>query len=84
MFIRPWLAYRAELGDGHVQPSLFKRSTVKGLQPEDFEVRQEFAKSKDGTMVPMFIFGRKGFQQSSCNPLLLYGYGGNCCLLLCR
>ena len=67
---------RAELGSASLQPTIFRRSVVKGFQPEDFEVRQEFAQSKDGIKVPMFIFGKKGIEQNGRNPVLLYGYGG--------
>ncbi|KAK9832937.1 hypothetical protein WJX74_002405 [Apatococcus lobatus] len=75
-FIEPGVIYRAELKSDTLLPTVFRRSLVKGFQPEDFEVRQEFAESKDGTKVPMFIFGKKSIQQNSRNPLLLYGYGG--------
>jgi len=35
-----------------------------------------FAKSKDGTRVPIHVTHRKGMQLDSSNPCLLYGYGG--------
>jgi len=46
------------------------------FNPEDFEVKQEFFKSKDGTKVPMFIIHKKGIELNGKNPALLYGYGG--------
>ncbi len=67
---------RAEVGSNDIQPSLLRRSLVKGFEPDDYDVRQEFATSKDGTQVPMFIFGKKGIAKDSQRPLLLYGYGG--------
>lgn len=69
---------RAELGSASLQPTIFRRSYITAFQPEQFEVRQEFVQSKDGTSVPMFIFGKKGIEQNGRNPLLLYGYGGMC------
>ena len=59
-----------------MQPAVLRRSSVKGFAADEYEVQQEFATSKDGTQVPMFIFGRKGFRETGPNPLLLYGYGG--------
>lgn len=44
--------------------------------PEDYETKQIFFKSKDGKEVPMFVTHRKGIRLDGHNPLLLYGYGG--------
>lgn len=46
------------------------------FNPEDFETRQVFYTSKDGTRVPMFIVHKKGLELDGNNPTLLYGYGG--------
>ncbi|HZY94167.1 MAG TPA: prolyl oligopeptidase family serine peptidase [Candidatus Bathyarchaeia archaeon] len=43
---------------------------------DDCEVIREYAKSKDGTMVPVNIIRRKGVQLNGQNPTLLTGYGG--------
>jgi prolyl oligopeptidase len=42
----------------------------------DTEVVRAFAKSKDGTSIPLNIVRRKGAPRGSGTPLLLYGYGG--------
>ncbi|HNQ00621.1 MAG TPA: prolyl oligopeptidase family serine peptidase, partial [Bacteroidia bacterium] len=44
--------------------------------PSDYETKQVFFNSKDGTKVPMFITYKKGIVLDGKNPTLLYGYGG--------
>ena len=41
-----------------------------------YEVRQEFATSRDGTRVPVFIVARRDLVLDGSHPTLLYGYGG--------
>lgn len=43
---------------------------------EDFEVKQVWCTSKDGTRVPMFLAHRKGLKADGNLPVLLTGYGG--------
>jgi prolyl oligopeptidase len=55
--------------------SLYKKSGVK-FNPEDYESRQVFYTSNDGTKIPMIITHKKGLQLNGKNPTMLYGYGG--------
>jgi len=54
---------------------LFKRPTVP-MESAQFETKQVFYSSGDGTRVPMFIVHRRGIELDGNNPTLLYGYGG--------
>ncbi len=54
---------------------LFMKTDVK-FNPSDFESKQEWYKSKDGTKIPMFIIYKKGLKLDKKNPTYLYSYGG--------
>ena len=43
---------------------------------DDYESKQVFYTSKDGTKVPMIITYKKGLELNGKNPTILYGYGG--------
>ncbi len=42
----------------------------------DYESKQVFYTSKDGTKIPMIITHKKGLKLNGKNPTILYGYGG--------
>lgn len=42
----------------------------------DYESKQVFYTSKDGTEIPMMITHKKGIELNGKNPTILYGYGG--------
>jgi prolyl oligopeptidase len=72
-FTTPPTIYRYDLKTG--KSEIFRKSDVK-FNPEEFTVKQVKYKSKDGTLVPMFIVHKKGLKLDGTNPTLLYGYGG--------
>jgi prolyl oligopeptidase len=72
-FATPPSIYRYNIITG--KSDLFRQAEVK-FKPADYEVKQVFYESKDGTRVPMFIAHKKGIKLNGSNPTLLYGYGG--------
>ena len=54
---------------------VFRKSEVK-FNPADYETKQVFFASKDGTRVPMFIVHKKGLKLDGKNPTFLTAYGG--------
>jgi prolyl oligopeptidase len=56
--------------------SVFRAPTVPGYDAQQFETKQVFYPSKDGTTIPMFLVHRKGLKLDGTNPTMLYGYGG--------
>ncbi len=72
-FTVPGTIYRYDLQTG--QSQVFREPKVD-FNPANYETRQVFYHSKDGTRVPMFITARKGLKMNGKNPTLLYGYGG--------
>jgi prolyl oligopeptidase len=57
------------------ESKLFRKPNVK-FNPDDYEVKQVFYPSKDGTTIPLFIAHKKGIVLDGNSPTLLYGYGG--------
>lgn len=72
-FAVPPSTYRYDIETG--ESTLLRQAEVK-FNPDDYETRQIFYASKDGTKVPMFICHKKGVEPDGTNPTLLYGYGG--------
>ena len=72
-FSNPGSVYRYDIATG--QAELFKKPTVQ-FDPADYETKQVFYTSKDGTKVPMFITHKRGLTPDGNLPTLLYGYGG--------
>lgn len=72
-FTYPSAIYKYDIATG--KSDIFRKSEVK-FKPEDYETKQVFFNSKDGTRVPIFIVHKKGLKLDGNNPTLLYGYGG--------
>src|SRR5581483_3029177 len=72
-YTTPPTIYRYDMVTGRSE--LFRKPKL-AFNPDDYETRQVFYTSKDGTRVPMFITAKKGLKLDGSNPTLLYGYGG--------
>ena len=72
-YTQPATIYSLDVKSG--KSSIYKESKVD-FNPADFESRQVFYQSKDGTKVPLIITYKKGLVLNGKNPTLLYGYGG--------
>ena len=72
-YISPGTIYRYNVETG--ESTLWKQPKLV-FNPNDYETRQVFYPSKDGTKVPMIISYKKGIKLDGSNPALIYGYGG--------
>lgn len=72
-FTTPATIYRYDLAKN--ESRIFRQPNVD-FNPDDYETKQVFYPSKDGTQIPMFIVHKKGLVLDGTNPAFLYGYGG--------
>ena len=64
-------SYNIESG----KSAIFRKPNVK-FDPDDYESKQVFFPTKDGSQIPMFIVYKKSIKLDGNNSTLLYGYGG--------
>lgn len=72
-FTTPGVIYRYNLETG--DSTIFRQPALQ-FDPEQYETKQVFYASKDGTQVPMFICHKRGLTINEDTPTYLYGYGG--------
>lgn len=72
-FINPTTIMKYDIASG--ESVLYKQPAVD-FNPEDYQTKQVFYNSKDGTRVPMFITHKKGIELNGKNATYLYAYGG--------
>lgn len=73
-FLSPPAIYRYNLMTD--ESNLFNKSEVKNVDLDEYETKQVFYNSKDGTSISMFITHHKAIELNGQNPTLLFGYGG--------
>ncbi|AZQ43188.1 prolyl oligopeptidase family serine peptidase [Nonlabens ponticola] len=72
-YVTPGSTYLYDIENG--TSSLYKTAQVE-FDPSNYESKQVFYTSKDGTKIPMIISHKKGLELDGSNPTILYGYGG--------
>jgi prolyl oligopeptidase len=72
-YTTPSIIYNMDPLSGEAK--IFKKPQVS-FNGDDYESKQVFYKSKDGTRMPMIITYRKSTVLNGKNPTILYGYGG--------
>ena len=72
-YVYPPTIFKYDIATG--ASTIFKKPNVQ-FDPSQYESKQVFYKSKDGTRIPMIITYKKGTVMNGKNPTLLYAYGG--------
>jgi len=72
-FNYPSTIFKYEIASG--VSTVYERPNVD-FNPDDYETKQVFYTSLDGTKIPMFIVYKKGIKLNGKNPTWLYAYGG--------
>ena len=73
-YLLPPAWYRFEEATGAVRPTALRITSL--AEYSDCEVVRDFAKSRDGTLVPLNIIKLKTAKLDGANPTILYAYGG--------
>src|SRR5690606_1434613 len=72
-YIHPSTIYKYDITS--LKSEVYKKSCAQ-FNPEQYESKQIFYTTKDGTKVPMIITHKKGVKLDGTNPTMLYAYGG--------
>jgi len=72
-YITPGSIYKYNISEG--KSDLYRKPEID-FNPDNYDSKQVFYESKDGTKIPMIITHKKGIELNGKNPTILYGYGG--------
>ena len=72
-YVTPGTIYKYDIQEGTSE--VYNKPNID-FDPGNYESKQVFFNSKDGTKVPMIITHKKGVEMDGKNPTILYGYGG--------
>ena len=72
-YVTPGSSYKFDIESG--ESELYVKPDID-FNSDNYESKQIFYASKDGTKIPMVITYKKGMDLNGKNPTILYGYGG--------
>ncbi|MDT0643586.1 prolyl oligopeptidase family serine peptidase [Zunongwangia sp. F363] len=72
-YVTPGTIYKYNIEEGTSE--VYNKPNID-FNSDNYESKQVFFTSKDGTKVPMIITHKKGLELNGKNPTILYGYGG--------
>ena len=72
-YIYPPAIFSYDVNSG--KSELYKKAGIQ-FDPSQYESKQVFYETSDGTRIPMMITHKKGLKNDGSNPTMLYGYGG--------
>jgi len=72
-YTTPGTIYKYDIESGKSEMKI--KPEIK-FNSSDYESKQVFYESKDGTKIPMIITHKKGLKMDGKNPVMLYAYGG--------
>ena len=72
-FVQPQTVFRYHIETGEQQ--IWSERKI-AFDHSSVDIRQVWCSSKDGTRVPMFLLGKRGYKRSGSIPTVLTGYGG--------
>ncbi len=72
-FTYPTTVFKYDIASG--TSTTYQKPKVN-FNVDDYETKQVFYESKDGTKIPMYIVYKKGIELNGKNPTWLYAYGG--------
>jgi prolyl oligopeptidase len=72
-FVTPATIYHYDIA---AAKSTIYRQPKVDFNPSDYETKQHFVTSNDGTQVPVFVTSKCNLKRDGSNPTILYGYGG--------
>ncbi|HIA18501.1 MAG TPA: S9 family peptidase, partial [Planctomycetaceae bacterium] len=72
-YVTPATIYRYDIASG--KSTVYRQPDVD-FNPADYQTKQHFVPSKDGTLIPVFVTSKRNIQLNGSHPTILYGYGG--------